>query len=371
MPLQKTTPPPLASWCLFGRDDVPLRLLSSAVTEIILLPPFPLFLFRQAMVLSLPSPNQKWAHSVCSHVDLKQALKNEHITSIETDILIGTHEHPIPDTADEVESTTRTSSLTNNEVADINGEVTHVENVAIMCHPPERKSCLSAEEFLEYILNAPKVVHMKLDFKEIEAVKPTLMSLVEKWPGSSSSLDQGCVYLNADVLPGPGKSKAGMDPDLFLQTCTDVISAKQELKDVSFYSLGWAVDCRAYGCYTDGNVDAMVDLIRRHELEDSGEQIFSLFLLYLLHISNGFHDSYKFHDPLLGIVLAVNARVLVKNCAPFDKFLSDFPSSQILVWTGSGEPPISKGKIDAIKNHFQLKDTDDRIGFDCSVRIFN
>mmetsp|Transcript_14588 Transcript_14588/g.22515 ORF Transcript_14588/g.22515 Transcript_14588/m.22515 type:complete len:323 (-) Transcript_14588:223-1191(-) len=287
----------------------------------------------------LPSPDQKWAHSVCSHAALKQALKNEKITSIETDILIGTHERSaLVETAEGVESSLASASLTDNDEKErYNNEVTRVENVAIMCHPPKRTSCLSAEEFFECILTEPKGVHMKLDFKEIEAVKPTLECLVQKWGKlSSSSLNQGCVYLNADVLPGPG-SRPGMDPGVFLQTCMDVISVKQELNDVSFYSLGWAVDCRAFGCYTDDNVDAMTDLIRRHELQDSG------------------------------IVLALNARLLVKDCTPFDKFLTEFPSSQILVWTASGEPPISRGKIDIIKNHFASKGNGDRIGFDCLV----
>ena len=54
-----------------------------------------------------PAPNQKWAHSVCSHVKLRQVLDDPDITSIETDILMGTHERLVSEitaAADKVES---------------------------------------------------------------------------------------------------------------------------------------------------------------------------------------------------------------------------------------------------------------------------
>jgi len=66
-------------------------------------------------------------------------------------------------------------------------------------------------------------------------------------------------------------------------------------------------------------------------------------------------------------VLAINARLLVKNMVPFETFLEHFPSSQLLVWTATGEPPISQRKIDRIRKHFDSHGTLDRVGFDCKA----
>jgi hypothetical protein len=64
-----------------------------------------------------------------------------------------------------------------------------------------------------------------------------------------------------------------------------------------------------------------------------------------------------------GIVLAINARLLVKNMSPFDRFLADFPESQLLCWVGSGEPPISTRRVARIHEHFDGRGSGDRVGF--------
>ncbi len=71
---------------------------------------------------------------------------------------------------------------------------------------------------------------------------------------------------------------------------------------------------------------------------------------------------------LKGVVLALNARVLAKDPKPFDSILKDIPQLQLLVWTGTGEPPISERKIDGIKDHFGKIGLLDQVGFDCQVR---
>ena len=74
-------------------------------------------------------------------------------------------------------------------------------------------------------------------------------------------------------------------------------------------------------------------------------------------------------DVLVGVVLAVNARVLAKNCHPFNAALfTEIPGVQLLVWTGTGEPPISTKQINVIKNHFHRNGYSDRVGYDCQVR---
>lgn len=69
-----------------------------------------------------------------------------------------------------------------------------------------------------------------------------------------------------------------------------------------------------------------------------------------------------------GVVLAINARLLYKDTQPFEKFLLEFPDTQILVWTGSTEPPISRRKVASIRNRFATGGHCHRVGFDCKVR---
>jgi len=71
-----------------------------------------------------------------------------------------------------------------------------------------------------------------------------------------------------------------------------------------------------------------------------------------------------------GVVLAVNARVLVKNLKPFDTIFHDLPHVQLLVWTGTGEPPISFNKISTIRRYFEESGHDHLVGFDCKVSVF-
>ena len=68
-----------------------------------------------------------------------------------------------------------------------------------------------------------------------------------------------------------------------------------------------------------------------------------------------------------GVVLAINARLLYKNTKPFEHFLLEFPEIQILVWTGSTEPPISRRKVASIRNRFATGGHCHRVGFDCKV----
>ena len=106
------------------------------------------------------------------------------------------------------------------------------------------------------------------------------------------------------------------------------------------FSLSWATDPRSLEGYKDNDVETMIEFVQRHNLIDKSE----------------------------GIVLAVNARVLAKDCKPIDRFLVEIPSSQLLVWTATGEPPISKRKISNIDSHFRCKNIHNKVGYDCKVR---
>jgi hypothetical protein len=67
------------------------------------------------------------------------------------------------------------------------------------------------------------------------------------------------------------------------------------------------------------------------------------------------------------LTLALNARLLALNANAFDVFLGDFPRSQILAWTGSGEPGIQRSVLNEMEAVFATKGMAARIGFDCDI----
>ncbi|KAM6230177.1 protein FAM151B isoform 2-T2 [Porphyrio hochstetteri] len=83
----------------------------------------------------------------------------------------------------------------------------------IMAHPPETDSDNTLQEWLEEIVNTNKGI--KLDFKSLEAVHPSLEIL----EGVKQQLRQP-VWINADILPGPNGSSTVVDAERFLDTVT-------------------------------------------------------------------------------------------------------------------------------------------------------
>lgn len=67
-----------------------------------------------------------------------------------------------------------------------------------------------------------------------------------------------------------------------------------------------------------------------------------------------------------GLVLALNARLLCLAPRVFDSFLLEFKQSQLLAWTGTGEPPIARSSVDNLSDSFQQNLLGERIGFDVS-----
>nr|CAH0105063.1 unnamed protein product [Daphnia galeata] len=68
----------------------------------------------------------------------------------------------------------------------------------IMAHPPVNTSDLSLEEFLDTILSSGTSKGIKLDFKDLEALEPSLMAIK-----SRASKIHAPLWLNADILRGP------------------------------------------------------------------------------------------------------------------------------------------------------------------------
>ena len=302
----------------------------------------------------LPTPEQVWSHSTCSIQDLQNALDDPTVTAIESDILMG--------------------KLVRTKHGDSNDDD---DQQPIMAHPPEKSSDLSFRQFVQMsIVNddcdgiRKKVSlkkHLKLDIKEAVCVEPILKILDEELSGTvvttttsstTSPKEQPCetddygdevktIYLNADILPGPGNRAESVPgsckPEYFINTCTKHIQKheaahkNQSLPYRYAFSLGWRVDCRALRGYTSEDVRRIQQVIVDHKLEEC-------------------------------VVLAVNARVLVKRVEAFDLLLEQVPSCQLLVWTATGEPAISTKIYSRILNHFESFGCRSRVGFDCKVR---
>lgn len=75
------------------------------------------------------------------------------------------------------------------------------ERRPILAHPPDEQSDLLLDDFLEVTLNEGSK-HIKLDFKSTEVVRvclPVVASHLSKANANGQAL-----FLNADILPGPG-----------------------------------------------------------------------------------------------------------------------------------------------------------------------
>jgi hypothetical protein len=292
----------------------------------------------------LPSPTQTWAHAVDSRASLLQALQDDGITAIETDLLMG-------------QCTTISPNNPTEKTA-----------IPIMAHPPHRTSDLSMTDFMDLILiskpqqtkeaSAPSSAEnghktkmiIKLDFKELETVEPTLKEIFRLYSTIAADNDTQndhsslVFFLNADILPGPGRREEGavtITADVFLTTCLNYIrrpattNFNRQTAPRFAFSLGYKTDYIDRNGYTPHDIQSMSKLIHEYKLAD------------------------------IGVVLAVNARQLALSMLSFDPILAEFPDLQLLAWTGKGEPPIPKTSIETIQNRFS--NVQDRIGFDCQV----
>ncbi|XP_074711309.1 protein FAM151B isoform X1 [Strix uralensis] len=95
----------------------------------------------------------------------------------------------------------------------------------IMAHPPETDSDNTLQEWLKEIVSTNKGI--KLDFKSLEAVQPSLQLLEHV----KQHLRRP-VWINADILPGPNGRNSVVDAEGFLDTVTSFFP------DVTL-SLGW------------------------------------------------------------------------------------------------------------------------------------
>ena len=136
-----------------------------------------------------------------------------------------------------------------------------------------------------------------------------------------------------------------MPADAFIETCLKYIHRTQHVQFL--FSLGYQTDCTDAHGYQKEDIEAMADVLLRHELSAD-------------------HGTLSPTTP--GVMLALNGRQLYQSMESWTNFLTQHNNIQILVWTGKGEPPISRRKIQALQEFFASHGFQDRIGFDCQVR---
>ncbi|XP_076587840.1 protein FAM151B [Chaetodon auriga] len=101
----------------------------------------------------------------------------------------------------------------------------HDPKEPIMAHPPDTDSDITLKEWLEGVKAQNKGI--KLDFKSLEAVSPSMALLEEVLAEPSRP-----VWVNADILSGPGGQATPLEPQAFL-------SAVRTLPTHTVLSLGW------------------------------------------------------------------------------------------------------------------------------------
>eukprot|EP00930_Biecheleria_cincta_P077156 TRINITY_DN6442_c0_g1_i1.p1 TRINITY_DN6442_c0_g1~~TRINITY_DN6442_c0_g1_i1.p1 ORF type:complete len:294 (-),score=46.81 TRINITY_DN6442_c0_g1_i1:36-917(-) len=253
----------------------------------------------------MPSPWQVWAHSCVTSAKLNSALADSSITAIEVDVIMG---HLIGSSS---------------------------RMLPIMAHPPSRSSDLSFEDFLDRVIDDGRR-HIKFDFKDLQALQlclPLLAAAKDKLYANGQA-----VWLNADVLPGPG-----------LRTWQCALPAKPFLEAVCMHcpgvhlSLGWKVNPVGYESYTEADCEAMAIVCKEYMEQAPGAS----------------HGS--------GIVFAVAARLAGRDASALERLLKEVPGSQLLLWTGAWEPPIPLSQPKNLQDLFRSRGLPDRCGYDCRV----
>mmetsp|Transcript_20677 Transcript_20677/g.51335 ORF Transcript_20677/g.51335 Transcript_20677/m.51335 type:complete len:261 (+) Transcript_20677:156-938(+) len=256
-----------------------------------------------------------WAHATNSRNEFEEAVASTSVKAIECDIMMNRNHPPEP----------------------------------ILSHPPSRKSDLMVRQMVRFIVaphegekdNLRK--HLKLDFKEIEALEPTLDLILDS---DFTNTLRNEIFLNADILSGPGFDEHDpsiVSPSMFLETSLSYIQRlKTKNPEILFgFSLGFKCNWKSDEGYSASQVSRMSDLVNQYQLAST--------------------------NSLARIVLALNARQLSKSLSVFDVFLRDYPESTILAWTGSGEPAIPKHEVDKIGTYYESKMMVHRVEFDCCI----
>jgi hypothetical protein len=141
---------------------------------------------------------------------------------------------------------------------------------------------------------------LKLDFKSLEAVLPVVDLLEE------TMLPAGVeIWLNADILPGPGTSQPPIVADAFLDACSHVPHATLSLG----WTTGWSPWVRIV--YEDKHVDAMLAVL----------------------------ESRRAHASRTHVTFPVRASLARSSWPALARLLDEVPNSSITLWTGEEGVP--------------------------------
>ncbi|XP_030579565.1 protein FAM151B [Archocentrus centrarchus] len=148
------------------------------------------YFFSRSLIKRRDAAEVSWWHAANSRSKLTQALTGPSLM-IEADIIMRGHDPKEP----------------------------------IMAHPPDTDSDITLREWLEGVKEHSKGI--KLDFKSMEAVSPSLLLLEEV-------LTEPCcpVWINADIFSGPGGQARPLEHHTFLSVVT-------KLPSHTVLSLGW------------------------------------------------------------------------------------------------------------------------------------
>lgn len=183
----------------------------------------------------------EWAHALSSEAELKTALWDDSIQMLEADVVFGTVTVSSP-----------------------------AKTVPVMAHPPANTSDLSLERFIvkvaEHVLRHKVKKGVKLDFKESQVLLESFHTV----DNLRRRLFNIPLWLNADILPGPGNTSHSSNPkpvdaQMFLKLCVKYFPTKTA-------SVGWTTDPKG-GNYSDAHIDAMIEAITASGMADSKTRV--------------------------------------------------------------------------------------------------
>jgi len=282
-----------------------------------------------------------WSHATNSIAKLSKAMNDPLITSLEVDVKMGY----VSLNSNDVESHTRLPMLAHDgRHGDLS--VKKLMDVITLETEGEGRETEVGNGIAPASATIPTsnrrrkrlTKHIKFDFKDFDAVEPVIKYLHDL------DIDQNnkMIYLNADILLF---NSAGAKADDFLRMCLNLLANRNTTTSENnlsvTFSLGYNTAVRSLFGFREEDLTRMATVIEEYHLMDYSA----------------------------GFVLPVNARVLSLNMIVFDLFLDEFPTSQLLVWTGHGELPLSVSKWRKIQHHFfySKEDRQNRIDFDCKV----
>jgi len=206
--------------------------------------------------------------------------------------------------------------------------------LAVMAHPTWRKQLpsdvdMTFEDFLERCL-ADGTRHLKLDFKELEAVEPCLEMLALR--ESQLHSNGQAVWLNADILPGPNARRAVQIPArVFVPLC-------RQLCPHAVLSLGWQVGPMGpEQVYHEHDVLEMLRVCTDNAL------------------------------PGASVVFAASVRFSERDPELMARLLEKLPDAQMLFWTGTGEMPVPPATQAYVHMVMANKGVAERVGYDIAI----